>query len=160
MCSKLWQGDTRTIDEELGKYIESGVDTSCEYTSIIKHIGHCPDTLMSKKQQFLMLSSISNYHWFREKRGPKERPHVLYRMHLLTDSTAKEDTEESSRKYMPASPRNRVMYYLQTEDLPALWHYVKQLIARDEESTYAGPDDNCEEIGPPPRRGEETQLDS
>lgn len=60
-CSNLWGNDVPTIDEAFGTYIHQKVDVN-EETSCLAHITSLPHT--SKKQQFMLLSTISNYHWY------------------------------------------------------------------------------------------------
>ena len=81
--------------------------------TIIKHILQMPVYL--PKQQFLCLSSISNYHWlpYSESNGnhnllinPKK--HVGYNWHLLHKPTGLHSAL--------TSPRNLLMYYIMKED--------------------------------------------
>ena len=110
-CSKLWGNDVPTIDEAFGTYIHQKVDVK-EETSCLAHITSLPHT--SKKQQFMLLSTISNYHWYNLpplKSSSTSTQHksthtgILYSQHILHDPTC-EINEEGFfiRQYIPVSP--------------------------------------------------------
>ena len=116
-CSNLWGNDVPTIDEAFGTYIHQKVDVN-EETSCLAHITSLPHT--SKKQQFMLLSTISNYHWYNLpslKSSSTSTQHksthtgILYSQHILHDPTC-EINEEGFfiQQYIPVSPRNRLMY--------------------------------------------------
>ena len=60
-CSHLWGNEVQAIDEAFGAYIHQKTEIN-EEPSCIHHITTLPHT--SKKQQFILLSTISNYHWY------------------------------------------------------------------------------------------------
>ena len=77
----------------------------------------------SKKQQFTLLSSISNYHYIDYPSfgmNPKYRPtkqHVRFLDHILYDPTQRTTKEGLPiRKYIPASPRNKLSYFTMSEE--------------------------------------------
>ena len=96
--------------------VQHGVQCLEEEPRLLSHI-----TAMgynSKKEQFILLSSISNYHWFEwpSLRSSKMTKHqcVSYAEHVLVDT--QDDEGKLSHKYIPLSPRNRLMYVLSVED--------------------------------------------
>ena len=103
-CSNLWGTDKPTIDEAFGTYIHQKVDIN-EETSC-------------KKQQFMLLSTISNYHWYnlpslKSSSSSKSAQHksthtgILYSQHVLHDPTC-EINEEGFFiwQYILVSPQN------------------------------------------------------
>ena len=81
----------------------------------LSHIQNLPHT--TKKQQFILLSTISNYHWYGlpSLRSSLQvlTEHLAYSQHLLHDpSIEQNDDGFFLRKYPPMSPRNRIMYLL------------------------------------------------
>ena len=105
--------------------------------------------VQSKKQQFLLLGSISNYHILphpdstsaTEKLTNPEH-HIGYFQHVLFRL-------EGSHS-IPSSPRNRLMYYLLLEEsfVPDL--LVKRYLKLDNQS--AGADIEVDIPDPPPPR--------
>ena len=61
-CSPVWTDDqVKEIDDSFGNYLCDRTHEETEQTMLL-HILGLPHT--TKKQQFLLLSSISNYHWY------------------------------------------------------------------------------------------------
>ena len=91
------------------------------------HKGHLPDEIKymiphveynkirNIEDQLLYLSCISNYHWWQYIRcdGTKSRSgiHVRLTDHLLYHPSCEEGEEGLKLKYIPESPRNRIMYF-------------------------------------------------
>ena len=112
-------------------HIEEGTpDESPErqYLQLFSHTSSLP--LGSRKQQFMLLSSIFNFHHFRypsltEQTCIIKPTHVNYIEHLLYDPDAKENVNgDMIRKYIPTSPRNRLMYLLVVGHAQ-LWNLMK-----------------------------------
>ena len=77
----------------------------------------------SKKQQFTILSSISNYHQIdcpsfgMNPKYPTTKHHVRYLEHILFDPTFRTSKEGlPNRKYIPCSPRNKLSYFTMCEE--------------------------------------------
>ena len=113
-------------------------------------IAHVNDMLVqSKKQQFLLLGSISNYHILphpdstpaTEKLTNPER-HIGYFQHVLFRL-------EGSHN-IPSSPRNRLMYYLLLEESFVPDPLVKRYLKLDNQ--FTGVDIEVDIPDPPPPR--------
>ena len=81
--------------------------------------------------QMSYLGSISNYHWWQYIRcdGTKSKSgiHVRLTDHLLYHPTCEETDDFLKLKYIPESPRNRLMYFTYTEEIGALRSSITQL---------------------------------
>ena len=133
-CSPLWGNDVQAIDEAFGAYIHQKIEIN-EEPSCIHHITTLPHT--SKKQQFILLSTISNYHWYNlpslkastcSSKSKSTHTSILYSQHILHDPTCEMNEEGLFiRQYIPVSPRNRVMY-LTANCQDGLYHTVKECL--------------------------------
>ena len=131
-CASLWGDEKKEVDRELGEYVTQAVQHKVVDT-YLSHVKEMP--CESRKEQFLLLSHISNYHWFQwtSSTSPrKKKTHVLYQQHILHDVDATEENGKYLREYAPTSPRNRIMYYLcnldsyQMEDIyPSVTHLLQ-----------------------------------
>ena len=101
-CLNLWGNDVPTIHEAFGTYIHQKVDVN-EETSCLAHITSLLHT--SKKQQFMLLSTISNYHWYNlpslkssSTSAQRKSTHTgrLYSQHILHDPTC----EMNDRRFL------------------------------------------------------------
>ena len=76
----------------------------------------------SPKCQFFVLSTISNFHWKGNpsSRNPKSvtTPKLSFASHMLNSPNT---------RYLPASPRNRVMHYLQESEVTKLNEYMNYI---------------------------------
>ena len=89
---------------DFSKYAEKGQESEGE--TLVSHIEHLP--VVSLQEQFELLGSISNYHWWSSsdqwgkpistKNLPRASQHMLF--------------YPGKRKYPPTSPRNILMYLL------------------------------------------------
>ena len=94
----------------------------------------------SPKEQFLLLSSISNFHKFGypsisefTSKSIITPSHVSYAEHVLYDPFSKEDMDGNNiRKYIPVSPRNRIMYFLSTFKESEMYHILHFLLSKDQ----------------------------
>ena len=79
--------------------------------------------------QLSLLSSIPNFHWWQYIRcdGKKSSSDICVNLtdHFLYHPTC-EESDTFKLKYIPKSPRNRLMYYIYTDPLYA--HSMKRLI--------------------------------
>ena len=84
----------------------------------IKQIDNLP--YESPKDQFILLSSIPNFHKFgypgiAQSNEIITPTHISYAEHVLYDPFAKDSVEGNMiRKYIPVPPRNCIMYFLAT----------------------------------------------
>ena len=124
--------------------------------TIIQHIVSMP--VDSPKQQFICLSSISNYHWlpYPESQGSSHqlinpKSHVGYNRQLLHKPSGSHTT--------PTSPRNRLMYYLTMEDsfVPSLLVKRYLMIDQDEIKIDSDLTIETEEIPARPRKKQKHQ---
>lgn len=154
-CSKQWGEDLVKIDEELSEYVATAVSSPVDIGTYLSHVQTYP--CETRKHQFLLLSSVSNYHWYKWTSGTKRKKGaVAHHMHLLSDPEANEEPGKYIRKYVPTSPRNRIMYYLlnmENEDTDDIYPSVKQLFQLDnphtgEDTTY----DYSDDFKPPPKK--------
>ena len=90
-----------------------------EIESLIEHV-KCMET-ETIQDQLQLLNSISNYHWWQYIRcdGTKSMSGVHVRLtdHLLYHLSCEQTDEVLRLKYIPKSPRNRLMYYQYSEEM-------------------------------------------
>ena len=143
----------KEVESLFETHIEEGIpDESPEtqHLQLFSHISSLP--LGSRKQQFMLLSSISNFHHFgypsvTEQTRIIKPTHVNYIEHLLYDPDAKENVNgDMIRKYIPTSPRNRLMYFLVVGHVQ-LWTLIKYLQTCDSQThTHGLQEDIADEI--------------
>ena len=143
----------KEVESLFETHIEEGTpDESPEtqHLQLFSHISSLP--LGSRKQQFMLLSSISNFHHFgypsvTEQTHIIKPTHVNYIEHLLYDPDAKENVNgDMIRKYIPTSPRNRLMYFLVVGHVQ-LWTLIKYLQTCDSQThTHGLQEDIADEI--------------
>ena len=96
-------------------------------SNILQHVStmDCNDI----HDQLSLLSSIPNFHWWQYIRcdGKKSSSDICVNLidHFLYHPTC-EESDTFKLKYIPKSPRNRLMYYIYTDPLYA--HSMKRLI--------------------------------
>ena len=160
LCVRAFnQCEERTLFEV---HIEEGTpDESPErqYLLLFSHISSLP--LESRKQQFMLLSSISNFHHFgypslTEQTHIIKPTHVNYIEHLLYDPDAKENVNgDMIHKYIPTSPRNRLMYLLIVGHA-LLWNLMKYVQRCDSQthtnSLHQDIADEIESFPPAPKK--------
>ena len=157
-CSELW-GDTReTIDNMFMDYLQKAPQDQHKevgpYT-LIAHVNDMP--VQSKKQQFLLLGSITNYNILPHpdstsatEKLTNPEGHIGYFQHVLFHL-------EGSHN-IPSSPRNRLVHYLLLEEsfVPDL--LVKRYLKLDNQSTGADIEVNIPDPPPPrPRKKRKQQ---
>ena len=138
-CGRLWTDEQKTqLDNSLMMFLEAGIkkpnmDDSVDHTSLIQ-IMDLP--YESPKEQFMLLSSISNFHKFGylvisefTSKSVIMPSHITYAEHVLYDPFSKEDMEGNSiRKYIPVSPQYRIMYFLATFKEAEMYHILCYLL--------------------------------
>ena len=95
------------------------------------------------------ISSISNYDWWQYIRcdGTKSKSGVHTRLtdHLLYHLSCEQNSEVFKLKYIPGSPRNRLMYYCYTDEPRALKSSIAQLLKHDSHDESIN-DDNLDNV--------------
>ena len=119
---------------------------------LIEHILEMSDK--SPKDQFLLLGSISNYHKYgypslKEEGGIIHVKNITYAEHVFYDDKFSKTglDGERIRTYIPPSPRNRFMYFMDTGKEGELFQLVKHILKGDQ-----GNETDCHtiEMEPPP----------
>ena len=111
----MWSdAEIQEIDSSFGKYLYNRSSDKPEESTLL-HILDVPHTTM--KQQFILLSTISNYHWYGlpslKSSFKVLTDHLAYSQHVLHDpGTECNDDGFYLCKYPPMSPSNRIMYLL------------------------------------------------
>ena len=143
-------------------HIEEGTPDETPETQDVKllsQISSLPPS--SRKEQLILLSSISNFHHFgypslMEATHIIKLTHVNYIEHILYDPDAKENVEGNMIcKYIPTSLRNRLMYLLVVGH-SQLWNLMKYLQRCDSE-THTGEQQQdiageIDSVPPPPKK--------
>ena len=110
--------NTQVWNTTLQKYIQEGHIPE-QVTTLIEHVAQIK--IQTLQHQLFVLSSISNYHWWQFIRcdGEKRKSgiHVRLTDHLLYHPSSEDSDEELTLKYIPQSPRNRLMYYMYKESM-------------------------------------------
>ena len=112
-------------------FLEAGIkkpsmDANVDHTLLVQILD------LSPKEQFMLLSSISNFHKFGYPAMPElsskcviSPSHITYTEHVLCDPFSKEDMEGNNiRKYIPVSPHNQIMYFLVTFKEADVYHLL------------------------------------
>ena len=98
------------------------------HVSEVRHI-HSP----SEKQQFELLSTISNYHFhgYPRNKNPssiKKPLYLTYAEHMFHCANSRIDEDGIYiRQHTPASPRNHLLYHISTGQDAQLYQLVKYL---------------------------------
>ena len=114
--------------EDFTKLITSWIEHSANVDSVTTFIGKIlkMNTAPSRREQFFVLSTISNYHWlgYPSTHPPHKiiQPTVSYNSHILTSS---------KKKYLPTSPRNRIMYFILNLTNEILEQYINYIHSLD-----------------------------
>ena len=126
--------------------------------TIVSHIVDIHSS--SEKQQFELLSTISNYHFhgYPRTNNPssiKIPDYLTYAEHMFHDANAKIDENGISiRQHIPASPRNHLLYYISTGQDAQLYQLVKYLLwsEQGEDEQYTTDCDGDELSIQPPKK--------
>ena len=148
-----------TLNHSLEEYIVSGLIPKPEFTTI-HHIESNETTTLHQK--FSILGSISNYHWWNyiccSGQVSASSSHVNLHEHLMFHPSCDTNENNLREKYLPKSPRNRLMYYIINEHIyskTAITATLKQLIEIDEGSKQISSlceTTTGEEDGPPHKK--------
>ena len=123
-------------------FLEAGIkkpntDANGDHTSLIQILDLPYE---SPKEQFMLLSSISNCHKFGypamselSSKSVISPSHIMYAEHVLYDPFSKEDMEGNNiRKYIPVSPCNRIIYFLAMFKEAEMYHLLQYLLLKDQ----------------------------
>ena len=113
------------------------MDANVDHTSLVQILDLPYE---SPKEQFMLLSSISNFHKFGysalselSSKTVISSSHIMYAEHVLYDPFSKEDMEGNNiRKYIPVSPHNQIMYFLATFKQADMYHLLRYLLLKDQ----------------------------
>ena len=137
----------------LPNFITSGPKKSTIQPALIQHILEMDDD--SPKDQFSILSSILNNHTYgypslKEGGQQVHVKNITYAEHVLyEDKFSKIGIDgERIRTYIPPSPRNRIMYFLDTEKKGNLYQLFKHILKGNKIGLQ--PDEEIPQMDPPP----------
>ena len=117
----------------LQQHIVNAGQPDKEFTSI-EHLPRKPRSTLSEQMSFL--SSISNFHWWDyikvDGKSVGKRPKTSYSTHLLWCPDEAESVGGApTLKYIPTSPRNRLMYFVLSGHADSLRDNIMKLIKSD-----------------------------
>ena len=123
---------TPLIDQMLADHLQNAPQDSSNDQSkpqVIAHIVNC--NVQSKKDQFLCLSSISNFHLLQYPDGSGRlidpQGNIGYNQHIL---------HNPGKHNIPTSPRNRLMYYITMDSSSAPPLLVKRYLSIDKKEHH------------------------
>ena len=141
------------IDQQFGDICENRIHLD-PVTTRIAHIADAPR--LSQKQQFMLLSTISNYHWADLPSIDNVQKIIKcgssrYVSHLMSW----QGTEENW-KYLQGSPRNRIMHFIIENYSSSLHNLIKYLYNKDngleDENAEIPQPDYDQPYSPPPQK--------
>ena len=121
-CSESLCEDISTIDENLSKQVNNTADEEQE-TTLISHIQ--PMVHTTCKEQFILLSSISNYHWienvglFMNKTFKSQN---RYANHMIYFDPEDKGRSKQDKYHIPTSPRMHLMHMFLDENYDSSIH--------------------------------------
>ena len=145
--------DSTHIDHQFADICENRIHID-PVTTTISHIADAPQ--FSQKQQFTLLSTISNYHW-------ADLPSIDNVQKIIKGESSRyvshfmswQGTEET-HKYLPGSPCNRIMHFIIEDYSSSLHNLVKYLYNKgnglEEENPEIAQLDDQPDSQPPPRK--------
>ena len=113
------------------------MDANVDHTSLLQILDLPYE---SPKEQFMLLSSISNFHKFGypamselSSKSVISPSHIMYAEHVLHNPFSKEDMKGNDiRKYIPVSPHNQIMYFLATFKEADMYYLLQYLLLKDQ----------------------------
>ena len=140
------------IDKSFENFLTEAPEKPTVGPKLIEHILEMSDK--SPKDQFLLLGSISNYHKYgypslKDEGGIIHVKNITYAEHIFYDDKFSKTgiDGERIRTYIPPSPRNRIMYFMDTGKEAELFQLVKHILKGDQTSET---DADIIEMEPPP----------
>ena len=129
--------DKDEIDKSFENFLTEAPEKPKVDPKLIEHILEMSDE--SPKDQFLLLGSISNYHKYgypslKEEGGIIHVKNITYAEHVFYDDKFLKTgiDGERIRTYIPPSPRNRIMYFMDTGKEAELFPLVKHILKGDQ----------------------------
>ena len=154
--SEVWGKENKQIDAMLALHAQ---EEYCEYSENFTTLAYVSSmNTLSPKDQFLVFSSISNYHkhGYPSVHVPSsiiQPTHINYVEHGLYDPFAKENLEGNYIwKYILQSPRNHIMYFLSTSQETENYHLIKHCLQKDSPSATNINIDVSDEYVPRPKK--------
>ena len=131
------------IDKSFENFLTEVPEKPIVNPKLIQHILEMSNE--SQKDQFILLGSISNYHKYgypslKEEGGIIYVKNITYAEHVFYDdkfSKTRLDGERI-RTYIPPSPRNRIMYFMDTDKEGQLFQLVKCILKGDQANETHG----------------------
>ena len=119
----------------LDKYIVEGCQVE-EQGSFVQHLPEMPTETL--EDQLNILQSIPNFHWWDcvqvsgKTKQTGKRPEVRLASHLLySPSEVQNEEGDIVSKYIPTSPRNRLMYFVKSGNQFTLRATISKLLGGD-----------------------------
>ena len=135
------------IDKSFENFLTETPEKPIVNPKLIQHILEMSNE--SPKDQFILLGSISNYHKYgypslKEEGGIIHVKNITYAEHVFYDDKFSKTGLDGERiqMYIPPSPRNRIMYFMDTDK-----QGVKHILKGDQANEIHG---HTMEIEPPP----------
>ena len=155
-ASPKWGENTTILEEKLSDFA-TNTQPVIEPDSAIAHIADMPST--SEKDQFILLSSICNYHWMplpsiNDSTKLTTGKHITYAQHVYFDiSPAQETKTNYVRRHLPASARNRLMHLSTCEETEySLYATIRHLFMKDTQPENIQHETDIPEIPPPAKK--------
>ena len=140
------------IDKSFEHFLTEAPEKPTVDPKLIAHILEMSDE--SPKDQFLLLGSISNYYKYgypslKEEGDIIHVKNITYAEHVFYDDKFSKTglDGERIRTYIPPSPRNRIMYFMDTGKEGELFQLVKHILKGDQANETQ---DHTIEMEPPP----------
>ena len=140
------------IDKSFENFLTEAPEKPIVDPKLIQHILEMSNE--SPKDQFLLLGSISNYHKYgypslKKEGGIIHVKNITYAEHVFYDDKFSKTGLDGERiqMYIPPSPRNRIMYFMDTDKEGELFQLVKHILKGDQANEIHG---HTMEIEPPP----------
>ena len=118
------------IDKSFENFLPEAPEKPTLDPKLIEHILEMSDE--SPKDQFLLMGSISNYHKYghpslKDEGGIIHVKNIIYAEHIFyNDKFLKTRIDgEKIRTYIPPSPRNRILYFMDSGKEAELFQLVK-----------------------------------
>ena len=143
------------IDEAFHEHLKHNPQHPHTSPTLLAHVSEMETT--TQKQEFELLSSISNFHRhgfpntrvnIRQIIHPENFAHVQHM--LFEENCLPNEYGNFTRKNLPVSPRNRAMYFISTEQDQEFHQLVRYLMDCDDPEFVSPPEDH--DIPQPPRK--------
>ena len=151
----VWGVDgKKAMDEALAHFILHGTHVNNDVSYLLQLPSMPKDTI---REEVILLSSLPNYHWWQYVKvvgGVCNKPTVRFTSHVLfcPDEQERDDGTITTR-FVPTSPRNRLMYFTTSGNHDTFLSTVQQLIAVEmgKQPMLVG-EENAEVVEAPPRK--------